>query len=90
VREKPNKNNFLFVFPNESTFGEAKGTNKREQYKINKDLFLFSNRRSSEGHQVYLNGRVVTEENEVNESTFGEAKSTIKVRGLRGLRGLFL
>ena len=27
---------FLFAFSNESTFGEAKGTDKRAQYKENK------------------------------------------------------
>ena len=31
----------FFSFLSESTFGGAKGTNKRAKYKINDDLFLF-------------------------------------------------
>ena len=38
------ENKFFFSFPNESTFGEANGTIKRAQYKINTNLFLLSSK----------------------------------------------
>ena len=52
-------------------------------------FFSFSNRRSSECHQFYLNGWVAREENVVNESTFGEAKVRISEQNAKDFE-LFL